>query len=429
MLTFTGWSKLREHRIVQNNKMAIPDDIYKIHAAFVKSGYICYIAGGAVRDLLLGRTPKDYDLATNAKPEESIEVLDKFSIKHTEEVGEQFGVVIATIGKEKYEIATFRADLEPGRDTKVAFISNPEEDAKRRDFTINALFYDITTNEVIDYVGGIQDIEQRRVRCVGDNPMQRFGEDPLRVLRLIRFHCRMHSSPEGIDGETLKAINHFVRNNLTDMLGRPMAKERVRGEFKKGLKEAQTPVTFLKLYYKLGILKKFVLPGFKNYNENFINTNDPYLAMASILKYNAVDEQFEQQLRQALHENAEVDRVLYYLNMLNLKRDKKFFKKFHSTKSDDAVALLIKLLKDKPNISEKELEQWASWFHMPMDIVRKFSNYQYRKKVGEIPGAEDITPGPILGHYIKGYNAWKSLRDMGKMPDFKEWLSRYKHEF
>ena len=262
MRSFTSWKILRESRVMQDQAMPIPPGVRHLYDAFTKAGYIFYIAGGAVRDFVFGKNPKDYDLATNATPEESLKVLDRNGIKHTPQVGEQFGVVIAKIDNEDYEIATFRADLEAGRQTSVQFIRDPKADAQRRDLTMNALFYDIGKNEIIDYVGGIDDIKNHRVRCVGD-PMQRFGEDPLRVLRLIRFHCRINSSPK-LDEETVKAIQSFVSNGLTDKLGRPLANERIRDEFKKGLKSALVPVVFLQLYFKFGILSKFLYRVFRS---------------------------------------------------------------------------------------------------------------------------------------------------------------------
>lgn len=422
MQTFSQWIESQNMRV----DMPIPDGIVKLNKIFTAAGHMLLVAGGAVRDFVLKKEPKDYDLATDATPDEVMQILKDAGIKRTDQVGEQFGVVIAKIDGEEYEIATFRTDLEAGRQTQVQFIRDPKADAMRRDLTMNALFYDINKHEILDFVGGVDDIENGRVRVVGD-PMDRFGEDPLRVLRLLRFHARFNSSPAGIDEPTQKAIHHFVGNGLTDKLGKKVPPERIRDEFKKGMKSALIPVNFLKLYDAFGILRKYLLPGFKNYNTQFINVNDPLLAIASILKNNTINDQFVETLRAAIHENSDVDRILYYLKMLNLKRDVRFFSKLSPQKPeathDAAVDLITNLLRHRPDISDEELEQWARWFHMPLDLVRKFRNYQYRAKVTDVPGASEIPPSALLGKYIKGYNAWNALRSIGKMPNFKEWLA------
>jgi hypothetical protein len=112
---------------------------------------------------------------------------------------------------------------------------------------------------------------------------------------------------------------------------------------------------------------------------------------------------------------------MYYLQMLNLKRDKHLSQTVQS--GDKKSDLLVNLIKNKPDINDEELASWAKWMHMPLDLVKKFRDYQYVKKVQDVPGAMDIPPGRNLGDYVKGYNTWKAMQTIGKMPRFKEWLS------
>lgn len=154
-----------------------------------QAGYIAYLAGGCVRDALLKRTPKDYDVATDARPEQ---IRELFGHRRTLSIGAAFGVV-SVLGKkhaaqDPVEVATFRSDgpYSDGRRPDTVHYSTPEEDATRRDFTINGLFYDPTDHHVIDFVGGRRDLEAGRIRAIGD-PHARFQEDRLRLLRAVRI--------------------------------------------------------------------------------------------------------------------------------------------------------------------------------------------------------------------------------------------------
>src|SRR5690349_3855336 len=150
-------------------------------------GYESLWAGGCVRDQLLGLTPKDYDVATNATPEQ---VRDLFGHRKTIAIGAAFGV-ISVIGPRpagQIDVATFRrdSDTSDGRRPDAVTFTNAEEDARRRDFTINGLFFDPIDERVIDYVGGQEDLKRGVMRAIGE-PAQRFDEDKLRMLRAVRF--------------------------------------------------------------------------------------------------------------------------------------------------------------------------------------------------------------------------------------------------
>src|SRR5437667_1963081 len=162
-------------------------------------GHIAYFAGGCVRDIVRGQAPKDFDIATDAKPEAVQQIFSR-----TYAVGAHFGVIVVVENGFQFEVATFRSDdvYVDGRRPSAVRFSSPKEDAKRRDFTINGMFYDPVANEVIDFVGGRADLEARLVRAIGD-PAERFKEDRLRMLRAVRFATVLDYK---IDNQTWDAL-------------------------------------------------------------------------------------------------------------------------------------------------------------------------------------------------------------------------------
>ncbi|MCX7827170.1 MAG: CCA tRNA nucleotidyltransferase [Verrucomicrobiae bacterium] len=166
-------------------------------------GHTAYFAGGCVRDMLRGVRPNDYDVATSATPEQVHSLFPR-----SFEVGARFGVMLVVTDTAQYEVATFRSDdaYEDGRRPVSVTFSTPEADARRRDFTVNGLFYDPIRERVLDYVGGRADIERRLIRCIGD-PAARFGEDKLRLLRAVRFASTLGYE---IEPATFAAIRQFA---------------------------------------------------------------------------------------------------------------------------------------------------------------------------------------------------------------------------
>ena len=162
-------------------------------------GYRAYLDGGCVRDLLMGREPRDWDVATDAGPEAVRRLFDR-----TVAVGARFGIITVLLDDGSYEVARFRRDGEygDGRRPREVEFADAEADAQRRDFTINGMFYDPASSRVIDYVGGHEDIAKRLIRAIG-NPEQRFSEDYLRMLRAVRFAARLDFA---IEPATLAAI-------------------------------------------------------------------------------------------------------------------------------------------------------------------------------------------------------------------------------
>jgi poly(A) polymerase len=182
-------------------------------------GFVAYFAGGCVRDRLLGCPPKDVDVATSATPDEV-----RASFKRTLEVGAAFGVVRVREQGLEVEVATFRVDgsYADGRRPESVRFSTPEEDARRRDFTINGMFLDPVTGEVIDFVGGREDLGRRVVRAIGD-PEARFAEDRLRLLRAPRFAARMGFT---VEAGTAAA----ARLHAPELVTSAVSQERIHGE-------------------------------------------------------------------------------------------------------------------------------------------------------------------------------------------------------
>jgi len=163
------------------------------------NGYTAYLVGGCVRDLLMGREPHDYDIATSAVPETIAQLFP-----NTLEVGRKFGVMIVIENGYQFQVATFRSETgyEDGRHPSAVTYSTPEDDAKRRDFTCNGLFFDPIEQKFLDWVGGLEDIKQKILRTIGD-PNERFAEDHLRMLRAVRFAIQLGFR---IDAATFNAI-------------------------------------------------------------------------------------------------------------------------------------------------------------------------------------------------------------------------------
>ena len=163
------------------------------------AGFAAFWVGGCVRDFLLGREPQDFDIATDAKPEQ-VEKLFRKTIP----VGKKFGVIIVVERGQQFQVATFRAeaDYRDGRHPGTIVFANAEADALRRDFTVNGLFYDPLTQKIHDWVGGEKDLRAKIIRTIG-NPEERFGEDHLRMLRAVRFAARLGFE---IEPETFAAI-------------------------------------------------------------------------------------------------------------------------------------------------------------------------------------------------------------------------------
>ena len=250
-------------------KIVIPEQVNSILEILQKSGYEAYVVGGCVRDALLGREPNDWDITTSALPMEVKSVFPR-----TIDTGLQHGTVTVLCGGTGYEVTTFRVDgvYEDGRHPKeVTFTPSLREDLKRRDFTINAMAYN-NENGLVDLFGGQKDLENGIVRAVGD-PVQRFTEDALRIMRAIRFSAQLGYE---IEPETLRAASALAPNL------RRISSERIREELEKTLVSDRPEL--LRTAWAAGITKEFI-PEFDRCMEtDQINPHHCYTVGEHILK-------------------------------------------------------------------------------------------------------------------------------------------------
>lgn len=234
----------------------------KICSRLRKKGFEAFIVGGAVRDYLLGKECKDIDIATSACPADVEKIF-----KRTIGVGKQFGVMIVLSGDYSFEVATFRKDIgytDGRRPDKVEF-SNAREDVLRRDFTINGLFWHPEKNEIIDYVNGQEDLRNKLIRCIGD-PVKRFSEDRLRILRALRFSANLNFEIEKKTLETIKSCQF----NLDQI-----SNERIRVEFEKIITRKNAEKG-LRLLNKCNLISYTYCPEF-DYKKSFADQLFPAL--------------------------------------------------------------------------------------------------------------------------------------------------------
>jgi poly(A) polymerase len=240
----TAISDLAEAQVVDRSdhsisRRRIPENVLKVLYRLHRSGYRAYLCGGSVRDLMTNRTPKDFDIATDAHPAEIRRLFRNSRI-----IGRRFRLVHIIFQDMVVEVATFRREPERTAAEEEAedflitddnTFGSPLQDARRRDFTINALFYNIADFSVIDYVGGLDDLETRQVRVIGD-PDVRFREDPVRMMRAIEFASRLEFTiePRTYEGilrhrnEILKASPPRVSEEILELLRRGWSRGAVR---------------------------------------------------------------------------------------------------------------------------------------------------------------------------------------------------------
>src|ERR1044072_887490 len=251
--------------------MELPYSILKIWYIFRYHKYNLYVVGGAVRDAWLRKSPKDFDLATDALPDVVEQLLAEAGIP-TVATGKAFGVINAFPDADEYEIATFREEAgysDSRRPDEVRF-STIDKDVERRDLTMNALFYDIDKKEIVDLVGGLHDIDHGIVRTVG-SAIERFNDDKLRKMRAARFAARFGSELEISTHEAL----------LADSSLEGISAERIRDEFLAGIASAKSVVHYLKLLEKYELLR-WVFRDLA-FQTIFFEVRDPMVVIAFML--------------------------------------------------------------------------------------------------------------------------------------------------
>jgi poly(A) polymerase len=232
----------------------LPKEVKDLHKTFNKAGLKMFLVGGAVRDFLMGKEPKDYDIVTNTDPDVTIDMVnnsDKFELAVDGTVGKRFGVIIVkhkdNIG-DSMEIAATRVDVTKGRNPKVKLGVSLEQDAQRRDLKINSLYYDLDSKNILDFTGGLDAVQNNKATFVGDIT-ERIKEDPLRILRYCRFMATIGDNPSR---EEIKAIksNNKLEMELDGETQR-VSQEAIWVEFEKAwnkAKDFKDYINFLTLF-------------------------------------------------------------------------------------------------------------------------------------------------------------------------------------
>tara|TARA_R100000479_G_scaffold163352_1_gene101828 strand:+ start:270 stop:1376 length:1107 start_codon:yes stop_codon:yes gene_type:complete len=346
-------------------KLNIPSDIKKLHKLFKKNGKQLYVVGGAVRDAILGKSPKDFDLTTDAKPDEVLDIAKQGGFKSVE-VGKQFGVVI--IGG--HEIATFRKDIGKGRRPDAVDFTDIKGDVKRRDLTINALFYDIGKKQIVDLVGGIADLKKKKIRTVG-KAEDRFDEDPLRKLRAVRF-------AGSVGGKMTKDTWSALKQN-SDISG--VSAERIRDEFIKGVTKAKNVPNYFKMLRTLGMFKQ-IFPGLSVLHRK-VDTNDYKLQIAYMLQTNGVDK-VKSKLNSLKYTNQEVKDISL---LIQLSRPAEVIKDLPSYKK----------LQDNSKLTTSQIKQWVN-INSNKYIMKLWN---WKLSVTAKDAMDKGLKGKDIGNYIK----------------------------
>ena len=366
---------IKEERIKFN--LPIPQDIQQIQNIFNKNGYKLYIVGGAVRDALLGKTPKDYDLATDAVPDMVEAMMSKAGLR-TLPTGKAFGVINVFTDEGEYEIATFREDIGSGRRPDGVSFTNIEGDVKRRDLTINALFFDIDTKEIVDLVGGVNDLKKGIVRTVGAAE-DRFGEDRLRILRAIRFAGRFGSD---LDPNVDAALQKDA--SLDGISG-----ERIRDEFIKGIISAKSTDAYLLMLDKYKLFD-WVFPNLnvdrRVFRRNLDYKGDDYVVLlARLLKDNSV-EVLRKKLNELKYSADEIKAIVFLISLLKL---------------DVNTAYLLKKIQQTSGVTDDQIRNFGANEGISSQLLDAFEEFRLTVTGPEAMERFNIKPGPELGKAIE----------------------------
>ena len=366
MRLITKYTKFLESIQPKDMWDIIPQSVKDLNELFKEHGKKLYLVGGSVRDFLTGDKPKDFDLATDALPDEVIDIVGK--TYRTNLQGKAFGVVVVFTKEvpEGMEIATFREDTSKGRNPEVKLGVTIEDDVKRRDLTYNSLFYDLDKKEIVDLVGGKGDLEAGITRMVGD-PIERFDEDSLRILRAFRFASR-YEHPLHKDTEAAIAKRKQLENiDLETGEMKRISQERVWEEIKKAWKQAKDFNYYLNFFTKFDMWDQ-VFPG-ANINTDFVKSTDFVVVIANLFKNEPLNRLEDKLVQGYKIESDTAKKVIFLLSFSTLTPETAFemFKKKEQCFITDTTILewikvnsindpvKIKFLEYKPSTSAEEL--------------------------------------------------------------------------
>ena len=344
----------------------IPQSVKDLHKLFKASGKKLYLVGGAVRDFLTGDKPKDFDLATDALPDEVLGIIDdKY---RTNLQGKAFGVVVVFTKDqpEGMEIATFREDISKGRNPEVKLGATIEQDVNRRDISFNGLFFDLDTNEIVDLVGGQQDLKDGVTRMIGD-PNERFEEDSLRILRAFRFASR-YGHPLHKDTEAAIAKRNQLENvdpESGEM--KRISQERIWEEMRKAWKQAKDYRNYLAFFSKFDMWNQ-VFPGIE-VCEDFVDTKDFLVEIASLFRNESTEGLEKKMVQEFRIEIETAKKVLFLIDLSNMTVEEAYDmakRRQQCAISDDTILewlkvtnnqspITLKFMEYKPTVSSQEL--------------------------------------------------------------------------
>lgn len=423
-LTFRQFIETTKEPTMVRAEISIPTECVKIAEALTSgsSQTEVYAVGGCVRDHLFGKKPKDIDLTTNLTDKEIIERVEKAGFTVKEKNSDTFGVVFVHTNsgeKEATEVAPFRSDdgvSDGRRPDQVTFGVDITSDAERRDFTINNLYYDFGygrfgKNLILDFNEngqGIKDINDRVVRPVGD-PMERFIEDRLRILRLMRFFSRINKGDitNFLDQKTSRSVEKLgnLRSpiSLDEKQLQPISPERIQDEFMKGLQQALNAAQYISNYHKLGLLDSV----FPNLNIDLSqlnilqNTKNSDVILALLLKGN---KNVKDSLKGLKYSGNQAERVQFLIdalsldakNALNVAKDRnKILNRtvmVDNPEDDNKIQLSREQLSARLSLDLQELGRLTGNTQMLQSILHLAGNYEVEDDEND---EEEIVPDGV----------------------------------
>lgn len=384
-------------------ELFIPDEIKTISTVLDKSGFQCYLVGGAIRNQLLGKDAKDFDLTTNAKPEEVIRLF-----KRVIPTGIKHGTVTILIGDYSFEITTYRIDgkySDGRRPDKIQFTPSIREDLQRRDFTINSIAYNIEDEELLDINQGMDDLEKKIIRAIGI-PSKRFDEDALRLVRACRFASQLNFTIEKV---TYKAMSNTL-GKLKDV-----SKERISEELIKILDSNHPSIAF-EHFYACGMLE-ILFPTIdemskNNYNSfnkalmdlNSIKCKKPYIRFSRLLSITHESTHLKT-LKDLKLSNDFINSSLHLLNFINRDISKLSsdydIRKLISEVGIDYIDDIILIWEGMRDVDSGLLKNISNKISAEIDNKCAFKISDLKITGNDLMSELNLKPGPGIGKLLK----------------------------
>lgn len=379
------------HVIAADPPMKIPGGIERLVEAFKKSKEVpigkevdskaggekdvtmkakkLFIVGGAVRDYLLGHTPHNYNLATDAHPEEVVRICMHSRppiqvVKHNQ----KSGVVRVAVDGEQYDIETMRLPTATNPEGEITFTADPKDDSVRRDVTVNALYYEPSSKKIYDYAGGLRHLKDGTIKFIG-NAEDKLKEDGMRKYRYARMLNKVPGAKP--DAETKEAIGKHVDSS------EDLPPDKIRDEFWRGMEDLHSdPVKYLQTYQDLGLLKT-VFPKLEltmDFPDCKTCKSRP-IVLASLLKNNK-PEKLVSRLRELKYNDREIKDAVFLINLLLFKPEYVYdFKKEMLT----------------TNLTKRQILDWAKINHLDMDMIEKLVGHKFTVNPSDIMSKEGLS--------------------------------------